>query len=128
MRRALIPFGETEVAVLQVLWELGEASVAEVHERLGEDRAYTTVMTVMRNLAEKGYLTYRQEGRMYIYRPVVSPQAFKAHILKQLLQKVFGGSPMELVQTLVSEETLSPAEIQQLRTLIQHMEEGDVTT
>ncbi len=124
MRRALVPFGETEMEILQVVWELGEASVADVHARLGGDRAYTTVMTVMRNLADKGYLTFRKQGRMYVYRPAVPPEEFKSDLLKRLVDKVFG-SPLELVQTLVRQESLGPDELAELQRLIDKLEGND---
>ncbi len=124
MRRALVPFGETEMEILQVVWELGEASVADVHARLGGDRAYTTVMTVMRNLADKGYLTFRKQGRMYVYRPAVPPEEFKADLLQRLVDKVFG-SPLALVQTLVRQESLGPDELAELQRLIEKLEDHD---
>lgn len=124
MRRALVPFGETEMEILQVVWELGEASVADVHARLGGNRAYTTVMTVMRNLAEKGYLMFRKQGRMYVYRPAVPPEEFKSALLKRLVDKVFG-SPLALVQTLVRQETLSSDELSELQRLIEKLENSD---
>ncbi|MDQ7039740.1 MAG: BlaI/MecI/CopY family transcriptional regulator [Rhodothermus sp.] len=124
MRRALVPFGETEMEILQVVWELGEASVADVHARLGGGRAYTTVMTVMRNLAEKGYLTFRRQGRMYVYRPAVPPEEFKANLLQRLVDRVFG-SPLELVQTLVRQESLGPDELAELQRLIEKLDRSD---
>lgn len=64
-----IPLGKTELEVLQIVWELEEATVNDVRNRILEKRqvAYTTIMTVMKNLTEKGALKYRKEGNAYVY-------------------------------------------------------------
>ena len=61
MKKSLTPLGESEMEILHHVWDLGEATVSEVKERINEERkvAYTTVMTIMKNLYEKGYLQYR---------------------------------------------------------------------
>lgn len=72
MRKALTPLGETEMEVLHHVWELQNASVAEVHDRIRETRkvAYTTIMTVMKNLSNKGYLAFSKEGLTYVCYPL----------------------------------------------------------
>lgn len=124
--KSLTPLGETEMEVLHHVWSLGEASVADVREQILRDRdvAYTTVMTVLKNLTEKGYLTYRQDGRSYIYRPARSPETVQHSLLQHLMQKVFHGSPMALVQTLVRHEELSDGERREIQDLIDRLDDA----
>lgn len=123
MKRSLSPLGETEMEVLHIVWNLGEASVAEVHEEILKTRkaAYTTIMTVMKNLAEKDYLTFRKEGMAYIYSASKPETEVKHSLLRQMLDKVFKGSPAELVQTLVEHESLSGEEKAQIEALIKKL-------
>jgi predicted transcriptional regulator len=122
MRRpSLTPLGETEMEVLRHVWTLGEATVADVRGRMLAERdvAYTTVMTVLKNLTEKGYLTYRQDGRTYVYRAARRPQDVRGSLLGDLLDKVFDGSPSALVQALVRRERdLPPDERAAIRDLL----------
>ena len=69
MRTPLTPLGGTEMEVLREVWALGQATARDVHDRITARRrlAYTTVMTVMKNLAEKGYLQYEPQGTAYVY-------------------------------------------------------------
>lgn len=111
--------------ILHHVWELGSATVADVRERIAKERpiAYTTVMTVMRNLAEKGYLSFEKDGNTYVYAPLRSAGDVQRSLLRDLVSKVFGGSPTALVQTLVSDERLSDEDIDRIRTLIDRMED-----
>lgn len=124
-RKSLTHLGETEMEVLHHVWDLGEATVADVRERILEDRevAYTTVMTVMKKLAEKGYLDYHKEGRSYVYQPAQEPNEVQHNILQRLMEKVFHGSPTALVQTLVRREELSDEEREEIMALINALEE-----
>lgn len=125
--KSLTQLGETEMEVLHHVWDLGEATVADVRERILEERevAYTTIMTVMKKLAEKGYLDYHKEGRSYVYRPAEEPNKVQHSLLQRLMNKVFEGSPLALVQTLVKREDLSADERAEIRTLIDALEEED---
>ena len=113
--------------VLHHVWALGEATVADVRERILEDRdvAYTTIMTVMKKLAEKGYLAYRKEGRSYVYSPARPPDEVQHSLLSGVMKNVFKGSPMALVQTLVRHEDLSDEERREIKRLIDEMEDDD---
>ncbi len=126
-RRSLTPFGETEMEVLHHVWALGEATVNDVRDRILEERevAYTTIMTVMKNLADKGFLEYRKEGVTYVYSPAKEPEDVRHGLIQDLVQKVFKGSPMSLVQTLVTQESLSKEEREEIRALIDQMEDDD---
>lgn len=122
-KRSLTPLGETEMEVLHHVWDLGEATVAEVRERIQHDRsiAYTTVMTVLKNLTEKGFLKYRKEGRSYVYSSARPPEEVRHSLVGELVRKVFKGSPLSLMQTLVERENLSDTDLAELRTLIDQM-------
>lgn len=125
MRKPLDPLGETEMEILNIVWDLGEASVADVRERILEYRkvAYTTVMTIMKNLADKDYLKYRKEGLSYIYSAAVKPDQVRYSLIDRLVDKVFKGSPTDLVQTLVKNENLSDEERREIKKMIDKLED-----
>ncbi len=125
MKKSLTPLGETEMEILHHVWELGEATVADVQERILSDRkvAYTTVMTIMKNLNDKGYLKYRKDGVTYVYSAAQEPESVQFNLIGKLIEKVFKGSPTALVQTLVKNENLSEEERAQIKKLIDGMED-----
>lgn len=125
-KKSLIPLGETEMEVLQLVWKLGEAAVNDVRAIILEERkvAYTTIMTVMKNLSEKGYLSYRKEGVTYVYSPARPAEEVRSSLLEHLVSKVFKGSPSALVQTLVRQQEFSKRERRELKTLMNTLEEG----
>lgn len=125
MRKSLTPLGETEMEVLNHVWELQEASVSDVRERILEKRkiAYTTIMTVMKNLADKGYLKYRKEGNSYIYSAAIDPTDVRFNLIDGLVEKVFKGSPMDLVQTLVKSELLTEEDRAAIKKMINSLED-----
>ncbi|MGH7477097.1 MAG: BlaI/MecI/CopY family transcriptional regulator [Longimicrobiales bacterium] len=113
-----IAFTERELDVMAVLWELGEATVAEVQERLPDALAYTTVLTVLRTLEEKGHVGHREVGRAYRYTPRVGREAAGRSALKRLVGTIFGGSPELLLTQLVSDRRLTDAQLERLRMLL----------
>jgi BlaI family transcriptional regulator, penicillinase repressor len=126
MKKSITPLGETEMEILHHVWDLGNATVADVHGRILQGRkiAYTTVMTVMKNLAEKGYLSFEKLGMAYVYTAAIPPEQVKKSLLGNLMHKVFDGSPTELVQTLVSGEQISDEERNELIDLIKKMKDS----
>ena len=120
MRNPLTPLGGTEMEVLRHVWALGRATVRDVHDRIRDDRrvAYTTVMTVMKNLADKGYLAFERDGQSYVYTAKRRPEEVQGSVLTGILDKVFGGDPASLVQTLVASDDLTPADRERLRQII----------
>jgi predicted transcriptional regulator len=100
-----------------VLWERGEASVRELTDAL-EPRyglAYTTVLTTVRIMADKGYVTFRKAGRAHIYAPALSQEGAQRSALGSVMQSFFGGSPQRLAQQLVADEKLTLDDIEALR-------------
>ncbi len=116
---------DAEHRIMEVLWEKGFATVADVAEALaGKDgTAYTTILTLMRILREKGYLDCRKEGRAHVYQPRINRETAARKAVRQLLAKFFAGSPSELVLAFLKDEDLSPDEIDELRKKILESEE-----
>ena len=113
-----ISFTERELDVMGVLWDRGGATVAEVREQLADELAYTTVLTVLRTLEEKGYVGHVEEGKAYRYHPLVERQAAGDSVLKRMLRKLFKDSPELLLTHLVSDRGLSAEELRRMRRLL----------
>lgn len=113
-----ISFTDREMDVMVVLWERGTATVAEVKGALADDLAYTTVLTVLRVLEEKGHVAHTEEGRAHRYHPLVERQAAGTSALRRLTTKLFRGSPELLLTQLVSDRNLSEQEIRRMRELL----------
>src|SRR5213075_1335109 len=113
-----IAFTDRELDVMSVLWDLGAATVAEVRELLADKLAYTTVLTVLRTLEQKGYVEHTGEVRAHRYRPLVKREAAGRSALRRLVAKVFDRSPELLLTQLVSDKNLSEEELLRLRKLL----------
>ena len=103
---------------MAVLWDRGSATVAEVRERLPDDLAYTTVLTVLRTLEEKGHVGHRGEGKAHRYFPLVERRVAGRSALTRLIDTVFNGSPELLLTQLVSDRELTDDELKRLRKLM----------
>lgn len=113
-----VSFTERELDVMTVLWDRGSGTVAEVRERLPVDLAYTTVLTVLRTLEEKGYVGHEEEGKAYRYRPRVPREVAGRSALRRLLGTVFRGSPELLLTQLVSDRDIDEAALERMRRLL----------
>ena len=120
-----VSFTERELDVMDVLWETGTATVAEVRERLADDLAYTTVLTVLRTLEEKGYVGHEEEGRAHRYFPRVERQTAGRSALRRMLHKLFKDSPEMLLTHLVSDRRVSDEELRRMRRLLDERLEGE---
>ena len=113
---------EAELRLMDVLWDRGAATVAEVVEALPKDLglAYNTVLTTLRILEDKGYLTHTKsdEGRAFRYEPVVGRQEASRKAVRYLVSRFFRNSPELLVLNLLENEELGEAELQRIRKLI----------
>lgn len=109
---------DRELEVMQVLWHRGPATVAEVRASLEDEMAYTTVLTVLRRLEEKGFVRHEEEGRAHRYHPLLDPAQVRASALERLTRKLFSGSRELLLTHLVSQERLLPREIRRLRKIL----------
>ena len=113
-----ISFTDRELDVMAVLWARGSGTVAEVREALSEDFAYTTVLSVLRTLEEKGYVTHTAEGKAHRYLPAVEPDIAGRSALTRILDTMFAGSPELLLTQLVSDRRLDKRKLRQLRALL----------
>ena len=120
-----IVFTDRELDVMAVLWARGSATVAEVRERLPNDLAYTTVLSVLRTLEEKGHVGHRGEGKAHRYFPLVERRVAGRSALARLIDTVFNGSPELLLTQLVSDRDLSDEQIKKLRRLMDARLRGD---
>lgn len=120
-----VSFTDRELDVMAVLWERGPATVAEVKEALPDELAYTTVLTVLRVLEEKGHVGHEEEGRAHRYHPLVERQAAGTSALRRLTTKLFRGSPELLLTQLVSDRRLSESDLRRMRELLDARLEED---
>ena len=108
--------GDRELDVMGVLWQLGSGTVAEVRAKLPADLAYTTVLTILRNLEEKGFVTHKTEGRAHRYLPRVARQKARENAVARLIDKLFHGSPDLLIAQLVeARQKLTADDLRRLR-------------
>jgi predicted transcriptional regulator len=110
--------GDRELDVMGVLWDLGSGTVAEVRDRLPADLAYTTVLTILRNLEAKSLVTHSAEGKAHRYVPKVARTTARRSALSRLVDKLFHGSPEQLIAQLVEDEQLSADDLRRLRALL----------
>ncbi len=117
--------GKVELEIYQIVCRLGVASVQAVVDEINLTRkaAYTSVMTLMKNLADKGFLTFEKSGKKYLYRPAVAPEDLQQTLLERTLDKVFAGSSVDLVQSLVNSERIGSDELKQIRKLLDDLED-----
>ena len=103
--------GDRELDVMTLLWAHGSGTVAEVRAALDASLAYTTVLTILRNLEAKGFVRREEEGRAHRYFPKVKQQGAQRNALRRLIDTLFVGSPEALLAQLVDEHDLSPEEL-----------------
>ena len=108
-----------ELDIMGVLWELGEATVTEVRDRVDPDLAYTSISSMIRTLEMKGYVSHRRgEGKTHVYFPVIAPEKAGASALGRVLDKIYGGSPIKLLAHLMDQRKVSDKEIARMRDLL----------
>lgn len=119
-----ISFTDREADVMQILWDHGPSVVAEVRAQLKDELAYTTVLTVLRTLESKGYVSHTEEGRGHRYCAVIEQQVARKSALQHLTSKLFKGSTELLFAHLVSDQKLGKDDIARMRKLLaQHDQE-----
>ena len=111
---------ELELEILKVLWQIEPANVRQVRDALSgvRDLAYTTVMTMMSIMADKGYLKRRKDGRSYVYEAVYREQKASRNMLQDIVDRVFGGSTTAVMQHLLETSEIDDEELKQIRSLI----------
>jgi predicted transcriptional regulator len=113
-----IVLADREAEIMAVLWDAGPSTVAEVKERVTDDLAYTTILTILRNLEAKGYVTHDPEGKAHRYSPLVERDAARRSALRAMADKFFKGSTAMVLTHLVADEKLKPDDVKRLRTLL----------
>lgn len=116
-----------QLQILNVIWSLEEATVADVHTRLGSkspDYAYTTVATMMKKMEAKGLLAHRKEGRQFIYRALISIQEIQSGVANDVLDRLFMGNLAGMFSHLLKEREVSSSELDQLDSLIKHIKKS----
>ena len=111
-----------ELEIMNVLWDDGPATVAEVQPRLKGELAYTTVMTMLGVLLRKGKVKRVQEGRAYRYSPAVTRQRATGSALEDLVKRMFGGSDDALVMALVETRGLRAADLERMAKMVAEAE------
>ena len=112
--------GELQYAIMRVLWDAGESSVAEVHRSVPSDKelAYTTIATMLRKMEARGLVSHRVDGRTFIYQPAVEENTVTRRMADDLVDRLFAGSLTEAVSHLLSNREVSRSELTKLEKLI----------
>jgi predicted transcriptional regulator len=110
---------QRELDIMSALWDLDEATVTEVRDRVDPDLAYTSISSMIRTLEVKGYVSHRRgEGKTHIYFPVIDRETAGESVLSRVLDKVYGGSPIKLIAHLMDQHRLSAKELARMRELL----------
>lgn len=115
---------ESELEILSLLWEMKEASVRQIHDRLAKTKVtgYTTTLKTMQIMHAKGMVTRDEENRSHIYRPVTNQQETQNSLLKNLMSTAFGGSSKTLVMQALGQDNPSKEEIDEIRAFLDQLE------
>ncbi len=115
---------EAELEILALLWEMKEASVRQIHERLAETKetGYTTTLKIMQIMHAKGMVLRDEENRSHIYRPATNQKDTQNSLLKNLMSTAFGGSSKTLVMQALGQENPSKDEIDEIRAFLDQLE------
>lgn len=114
---------DAELAILRVLWARGPSTVREVQERLDEPSGYTTVLKLLQIMHEKGLVTRDESQRAHVYTAAVSEERAQRQLLDDLMSRAFGGSAQKLVMRALSSEGVSAGELEEIRNLLDRLEE-----
>jgi predicted transcriptional regulator len=109
---------DREAEFMQILWRHGPSTVAEVRELLADQPAYTTVLTILRNLEAKAYVGHIEEGRAHRYEALIDSEIARTSAVRALAHKLFDGSAELLLTHLVSDKRLSSTQLRRIRRLL----------
>jgi len=123
-RKPLDDLGDLQRAVLETVWELGEANVHKVREQLDRDKtlAYTTVLSAMQKLEKAGWLDHRPEGKSYVYFATQSREQAGLGSVRRLVKRIFEGDALAMFQHLIQEGNLNAKELGELKRMIEKKE------
>jgi BlaI family transcriptional regulator, penicillinase repressor len=117
---------ESELEILQVLWEKKNASVREVHEELAKtkDVGYTTTLKLMQIMFEKGLVKRDSTLKTHFYQPATSREKTQKHLVGKMIDSLFGGSPAQLVLQALGNHKASAAELEEIRKMIENLKKN----
>jgi BlaI family transcriptional regulator, penicillinase repressor len=112
---------DAELAILRVLWERGPSTVRQVHEVLSRERpgAYTTSLKLLQIMTEKGLVRRDETDRTHVYHPRLSEEQTQRQLVRDLLERAFGGSSSKLVMQALNAKRATPEELGEIRKLIE---------
>ncbi|HEV2689503.1 MAG TPA: BlaI/MecI/CopY family transcriptional regulator [Bryobacteraceae bacterium] len=112
---------DAELRLMEVIWDKGEATVGDVVEGLPKSvpLAYSTVLTTLRILENKGYIRHSKNGRAFVYCPVVGRDQARDKAVTHLLRRFFDNSPEQLMLNLIDAKKIDPKELSRLRKRIE---------
>jgi BlaI family penicillinase repressor len=113
---------EAELEILNILWAAGPSTVRDVHTQSSKDTGYTTVLKQMQVMVEKGLLDRSERFRSHVYEPRVEKEKTQQRLTRNLVQRAFGGSAKNLVLGALSSQKVSPAELAEIRELLDRFE------
>lgn len=118
---------EAELRVMNVLWERGDATVSDVLGALNENLSlsYSTVLTTLRILEQKGYIEHRKNGRAFIYTPLVNSGEARRSALRHLIDRFFNNTPELLVLNVIEQEGLDVDDLKRLKTMLDESKQVD---
>ena len=118
---------DAELDILRVLWDRGPSTVRQVHDVLSANRdfVYTTTLKLLQLMTEKGVAVREEDGRVHLYRAAVAQEETQRHLIRDLLDRAFGGSPTQLVVQALAAKPASAEELQEIRRLLAEHEEKD---
>ena len=128
MANPMPELGDAELEVLKALWDAGPGTVRQVLAHLHERKrrlAYTTVLTVLTRLEQKGYVSSDKSGLAYLYRAKISRQRVTASRVKAMVEQLYDGAAGQLALQLVKGERLTAAEIDELQKLIERLDRDE---
>jgi predicted transcriptional regulator len=126
-KRSPLDLGKRERQIVEVVYRLGEASVAEVRGQLPDPPSYSAVRAMLGLLVEKRVLKYRRDGKRYLYRPAMPKEKARQSVLRNLLATFFGGRPTDAMAALleISAGELSDEDLDRMRQMIDQAREED---
>jgi len=115
---------EAELEILNILWARGPSTVRDVHDASSKDTGYTTILKQMQVMAEKGLLERSEQFRSHVYAPRIAKGQTQQRLARNLVQRAFDGSAKNLVLGALSAQKVSPAELKEIRQMLDEFEKG----
>lgn len=115
---------ESELEILALLWEMGDASVRQIHEKLSASKAtgYTTTLKILQIMHAKGMVNRNEENRSHIYSPAISQKETQKSLVSNFVSTAFGGSAKKLVMHALGQGETSKEEIKEIRAFLDQLE------